>query len=73
MVEVFKTNITSEEKAEEILLSLKREFPLYKANFDLEDCDNILRCEGPNAIEVNMMQAFFEAMGFWIEPFPNEV
>lgn len=48
MVEVFKTNITSEHKAEETLLFLKSQFPDYKANFDLEDCDNILRIESKN-------------------------
>ena len=48
MVEVFKTNITSERKAEQVLQLISSEFPSYKVDFDLEDCDNILRVENKN-------------------------
>jgi hypothetical protein len=27
---------------------LSKQFPLFRINFDLEDCDNILRVEGEN-------------------------
>ncbi len=46
MVEVFKTNVNNNKVAKSILSLLKREFPNYKINFDLEDCDKILRIEG---------------------------
>lgn len=46
MVEVFKTNITSETDAVTIVNNLKDQFPLHRINFDLHDCDNILRVEG---------------------------
>ncbi len=45
MVEVFKTNIQTEKEADFILEKLQKEFPNFKINFDLEDCDNILRME----------------------------
>lgn len=48
MVEVFKTNVTSERKARQVLHLINRKFPSYKVNFDLEDCDNILRIENKN-------------------------
>ncbi|WP_111309179.1 hypothetical protein [Confluentibacter sediminis] len=48
MIEVFKTNIASKSKAKEVLLMLNNKFPNYKVNFDLEDCDNILRIENKN-------------------------
>ncbi len=45
MVEIFKTNITDGVQAGLILQLLKEQCPQYKANFDLEDCDRILRIE----------------------------
>jgi hypothetical protein len=46
MVEVFKTNIYEEEKSNIIFQKLLEHFPENKINFDLEDCDKILRVEG---------------------------
>ena len=43
MIEVFKTNITNEDRASKILDSIHNTFPDCSANFDLDDCDNILR------------------------------
>jgi hypothetical protein len=43
MVEVFKTDITCRETAENILRHLQQLFPTAEVNFDLEDCDKILR------------------------------
>jgi hypothetical protein len=45
-VEIFKTNIPNREKALELTEILNRHFPKHKINFDLEDCDRILRIEG---------------------------
>lgn len=45
MVEIFKTTVERSEEAEQIILSLLEQFPDYKINFDLEDCDKILRVE----------------------------
>lgn len=46
MIEVFKTNIQYTEQAELIIKKLLEYFPNQKINFDLEDCDKILRLEG---------------------------
>jgi hypothetical protein len=46
MVEVFKTNVKNKSQARQILKSLKKNFPQLKINFDLDDCDKILRVEG---------------------------
>jgi hypothetical protein len=48
MVEVFKTNVENKDQALQILESLKKKFPRLKINFDLDDCDKILRVEGKN-------------------------
>lgn len=45
MVEVFKTNVDCPEKAKKILELIHNNFFHYSANFDLEDCDRILRVE----------------------------
>jgi hypothetical protein len=48
MVEVFRTNVRHKRKAKMLLNILSKQFPLCSINFDLEDCDNILRVEGEN-------------------------
>ncbi|WP_417799307.1 hypothetical protein [Tenacibaculum sp.] len=45
MVEVFKTSVTLMEEEVFLLKELRKKFPDYLINFDLEDCDNILRIE----------------------------
>ena len=46
MVEIFKTNVQNEFDSNYIIAIIKRQYPNYKINFDLEDCDRILRIEG---------------------------
>jgi hypothetical protein len=45
-VEVFKTNIRKSRHAVILAELLARQFPACKINFDLKDCDKILRVEG---------------------------
>jgi hypothetical protein len=47
MVEVFKTNVNDRRHADMLLGQLHSLFTGYKVNFDLEDCDRILRIEYP--------------------------
>jgi hypothetical protein len=51
MVEVFKTNVRSIREAKFIIQKLAEEFPKHKMNFDLSDCDRILRVQGQNILE----------------------
>jgi hypothetical protein len=51
MVEVFKTNVRSIRKAKLIIQKLAEEFPTHKINFDLSDCDKILRVQGEKILE----------------------
>lgn len=46
MIEVFKTNVQMISDSIHIIDLIKKQFPNYKINFDLEDCDKILRVEG---------------------------
>jgi hypothetical protein len=43
MIEVFKTNINCPDKAKQLVEAIHKTFAGYKANFDLEDCDRVLR------------------------------
>lgn len=46
MVEVFKTNVKDTDQANLLLSLIHRNFQGYQANFDLDDCDRILRVKG---------------------------
>ena len=46
MVEVFKTNVQKKTEGKMLLCKLAEVFPLCKINFDLSDCDKVLRVEG---------------------------
>lgn len=48
MVEVFKTNVKSRAAAHQLIARLQRLFPDSRINFDLDDCDSVLRIEGVN-------------------------
>jgi hypothetical protein len=51
MVEVFKTNVKQKKYARELVVKIQLHFPELLVNFDLNDCDNILRIEGENVTE----------------------
>ena len=46
MVEIFKTNVKKRKQSEKVVSLLSMKYPDLKINFDLEDCDKILRIEG---------------------------
>ncbi len=45
MVEIFKTNVKSKRLAGKVLKSLQSHLPAFHFNFDLDDCDRILRVQ----------------------------
>ncbi len=45
MVEVFKTNVEEVELSERLIQQLIAQFPDSLINFDMDDCDKILRVE----------------------------
>jgi hypothetical protein len=47
-IEVFKTDVTAKVKANIIVSEIIKVLPDAKINFDLEDCDHILRIEAIN-------------------------
>ena len=68
IVEVFKTNIESFVKAELLLQELKKLLPHAKINFDLDDCDHILRIEALHSeIDVGEVIDYVKNIGVEIE------
>jgi hypothetical protein len=63
MVEVFKTNVQKKTQSKMLLSALSAAFPSFKINFDLADCDKILRVEGEN-IEPLKIVILVEGNGF---------
>ncbi|UOQ54329.1 hypothetical protein [Hymenobacter cellulosivorans] len=74
MVEVFKTNVQTRHHARLLLQQIHRTFAQYRANFDLDDCDNILRIESAtdfiSAAELIML---LRTAGFQAEVLPDEL
>lgn len=52
-VEIFKTNVSNQQLANKIISDLNQLYPEYRFNFDLEDCDRILRVEGRQSIDIS--------------------
>lgn len=63
MVEVFKTNVTEQLHAEALLTLLSLHLPEHQINFDLNDCDNILRVKG-GAVNVEKIIELVSSNGF---------
>ncbi len=56
MVEIFKTNVEEQDQARALLQVLSQQFPLSKINFDLEDCDRILRFEAETVAQKTIIE-----------------
>ncbi|MGN6181011.1 MAG: methyltransferase type 11 [Mucilaginibacter sp.] len=55
MVEVFKTNIRYKGQTKPVIKKLEENFPGSCVNFDLQDCDNILRVEGDGICPIRII------------------
>ncbi|HSZ85034.1 MAG TPA: hypothetical protein VK787_03340 [Puia sp.] len=66
MVEVFKTDVQKKTQSKMLLCVLSKAFPSFKINFDLSDCDKVLRVEGDN-IEALSIMIFLKENGFRCE------
>ena len=56
MIEIFKTNVENARQAAALLAVLHHRFPAAEINFDLEDCDRILRVKGENFCSLLVIQ-----------------
>ena len=62
-VEVFRTNVLTGTQAARLLRVMNERFPGYKVNFDLEDCDKVLRVEADD-VRVNDVMGLLTERGF---------
>jgi hypothetical protein len=63
MIEVFKTNVETATDAGNLIEILLQYFPGSKINFDLQDCDKILRVEGRD-FSTNKIMLVLKEKGF---------
>jgi hypothetical protein len=66
MVEVFKTNVQETSHADSLVALLHQHFPGSRVNFDLEDCDKVLRVEGENFMAASIIE-LVSKRGFFCE------
>lgn len=71
MIEVFKTNVVDYHHSQEIIRLLHDRFSNYQINFDLDDCDHILRVESQHAIALQELTEFLVICGVAAEVLEN--
>jgi hypothetical protein len=69
MIEVFKTNVETQEAASSICGSICHRPGISSATFDLDDCDRILRVEGAD-LDCQHIKSLVEKMGYECEVLP---
>ncbi len=67
IIEVFQTNVNTKQAAFEISRKLETTFPGCHINFDLEDCDRILRIEAQDFIDTDEIITIGHQLGAAIE------
>jgi hypothetical protein len=63
MIEVFITDVEREEQAKDVIVQLSHYFPGSRINFDLEDCDHILRIESRH-VETDSIVKAMHGLGY---------
>ena len=74
MIEVLKTDVNQWEHAKMLMDEIHKTFSEYKANFDLDDCDKILRVicmEG--SVHASLLIDLLKDFGFNAEVLPDTV
>ncbi len=69
-IEIFKTNVLNRPVAAKLVKCLEGLLAQAKVNFDLEDCDHILRVEAPQAIDVALVRNCVLYHGYEAERLP---
>jgi hypothetical protein len=66
-IEVFRTNVKTKKNADLVVSLIKTRLPAGKINFDLKDCDKILRIEAKE-IQVQPILKLLQDSGFTCIP-----
>lgn len=74
LVEVFKTNVQNKEQAQSLVRHIHAEFSGSRVNFDLDDCDRILRFQSSlGTIPTEQLIEIMRAAGFQAELLSDEI
>ena len=72
MIEVFKTNVKQRGQAKLLINQIHQTFSNYIANFDLDDCDKILRVKSTTGvIQSSRLVDLLKHFGFHAEVLPD--
>jgi hypothetical protein len=73
MIEVFKTDVTEKDHARTLVDQIHKAFSHCRANFDLEDCDRILRVKGITCDEETwQIVSLVKSFGWRVEILPDD-
>ena len=72
-VEVFKTNVADPEQAKWLADQIERNFANCKVNFDLDDCDRILRVVFEGKIQSDLLIELLKDVGCIAEVLPDTI
>ncbi len=64
MVEVYKTNVRSQKQAIKVMEAIHSTFSGLMVNFDLQDCDKILRVQNINSAAATEVEMLVNNLGF---------
>ena len=74
MIEVFKTDVRDRDQASRLIDRIHRTFINYKANFDLEDCDRVLRVQSSaGSVRATLLIELSKDLGINAEVLPDVV
>ncbi|QQT25723.1 MULTISPECIES: hypothetical protein [Sphingobacterium] len=63
MIKVYKTDVANSDIAYLIVQQLLKKYPGFAINFDLMDCDNVLRVEG-QSFRMDDIVSFLNKIGY---------
>jgi hypothetical protein len=66
MIRVYKTDVQCPQTAADIMNELLKQSPDFRVNFDLQDCDHVLRIEG-TTFETEQVRNVVGKFGFACE------
>jgi tRNA G26 N,N-dimethylase Trm1 len=67
MIEIYKTNVKTRRQASQIIGLLQNSFSKISINFDLQDCDKVLRVEGIKPADTTKVISDLIRLGFTCE------
>lgn len=71
-IEVFRTDILAEHEARRLNAVIQEKFPHYQVNFDLTDCDKVMRVRCPKGhIDVDTLKELATDVDVTISPLPD--